>query len=296
MRARALANLLDRELLVQAAAGVRNEVTHEDLAAARRELTSQLPSGMRLDQVLARSGLDEADLNWQLREAAALRKLLKAEWDRIQVSTRDLKAVFERNPGVFDRPESVTVRHALLPLPRDATPAQVASAQARAGRLRDRLAAGESWAAVLGGPEQAGFAPGAGERYERVPRGAMQQELEAAAFALSAGGVAPPVRTSAGIHVLTVEELHPAQPATWPADSDRARAALEAALRRQVTQQFLATLRRRAKIEVFLDLPGRPAGRVGSPSAAPTAAAQGKSSAGRVAAAGAADGLRSSPK
>lgn len=281
LRARALANLLDRELLVQAAATVRSDVTHEDLAAARRELTGQLPSGVRLEQALARAGLDEADLNWQLRDAAALRKRLEAEWDRIDVSTRELKTVFDRNPGVFDRPESVTVRHALLPLPRDADPAQVAAAQARGGRLRDRLAAGESWAAVLAGSEQTGFAPGAGERYERVPRGAMQADLDAAAFALPSGGVAPPVRTAAGVNLLAVEQRHPAEPATWPADRDRIRAALEAGLRRQVTQQFLANLRRRAKIEVFLDLPGRPPGRGEPPTTAPAAAAQGKSSARR---------------
>jgi parvulin-like peptidyl-prolyl isomerase len=279
-RARALANLMDRELLVQAAASVRSEVTHADLAAARRELTGQLPSGMRLEQVLARSGLDEADLNWQLRDAAALRKRLEAEWERIDVSTRALKAVFERNPGVFDRPESVTVRHALLPLPRDADPALLATAQARAGRLRDRLAAGESWAAVLAGSELADCAPGAGERYERVPRGAMQADLDAAAFALSAGGMAPPVRTPAGIHLLAVEQRHPAQPATWPADIDRIRGALEAGLRRRVTQQFLANLRRRAQINVLIDLPGRPAGRAEAPPANP-AADQGKSSAER---------------
>lgn len=295
LSARALANLMDRELLVQAAATSRVEVTHEELAAARRELAGQLPPGVRLEQALARAGLDEADLNWQLRDAAALRKRLEAEWRRIDVSTRDLKTVFGRNPGVFDRPEAVTVRHALLPLPPDADPVQVAAAQARAARMRDRLAAGESWADVLAGSEPTGCAPGAGERYERVPRGAMQADLEAAAFAEPVGGVARPVRTAAGIHLLTVEKRHPAEPATWPAASDRVRAALEAGLRRQVSQQFLANLRRRAKIEVFLDLPGRPAGRADPLPEAP-AAAQGKSSVGRAAVAAEAAALESSWK
>ncbi len=124
----------------------------------------------------------------------------------IQVDTvfteEELRRIYEdRAAGV-----EVRARHILLPLARDADAATVDSVLEFAGGLRERILAGEEFAALAGEFSQDPGSAGQGGDLGFFRRGQMVPAFDSAAFSLAPGEVSDPVRTGFGVHVLRVEE------------------------------------------------------------------------------------------
>ena len=206
----------------------------------------------QLDRALDEQGLDRPGFRRQLRRDIEAFRLLELKVKtRIKVTDEDVKSWYQSHPKEFAGDERVHARHIFLPVPAGASPTEEAGIRAQADQVLERLKAGEDFAAVA---KQVSKGPSAAEGGELgfVKRGAIQPELERAAFALEAGQVSPLVRTRSGYHILKVEERKTG--ATLPFDEvkDAIRDRLASERVESQRAQYLTELRKDAVVEVRL--------------------------------------------
>ncbi|HEU4383107.1 MAG TPA: peptidylprolyl isomerase [Anaeromyxobacteraceae bacterium] len=206
----------------------------------------------QLDRALEEQGLDRQSFRRQLRRDIEAFRILEIKVKaRIKVTDEDVKSYYQSHPKDFAGDERVHLRHIFLPVPSGASPAEEAGVRAQADQVLQRLASGEDFAAVA---KQVSQGPSAAEGGELgfVKRGAIQPELERAAFALDAGQVSPVVRTKSGFHILKVEERKSggALPLEEVKDAIRDRLSNERVESQRA--QYLAELRKDAVVEVRL--------------------------------------------
>lgn len=118
-----------------------------------------------------------------------------------------LRALYEERIDDFIEPEQRRIRHILLAVPVDADAGATAEIRSKASTLRERIVAGESFAAIA---QEASEDPGsaaAGGDLGLVGRGIMDPAFEQAAFDLQPDVVSEPVRSRFGYHLIEVTEL-----------------------------------------------------------------------------------------
>lgn len=147
--------------------------------------------------------------------------------DRAQLlaaTTADPSAIstyYDEHLGQYTTPERRALSHILVVVPKDAAPEQVLAAQKQIQTLKTQLDAGADFADLARRHSQdPGSAPTGGD-LGSYTRGALEIPLDQAAFALAAGTVSEPVRSSFGWHLLRVGRITPAQVQPLAAVSDQ---------------------------------------------------------------------------
>lgn len=141
----------------------------------------------------------------------------------------ELLALFEERGNALSEPERVRARHILVLVAADASGEEESEARGRAEAARDRIAAGEDFAAVaLDVSEDVGTASNGGE-LGLFARGDNDAALDEAAFGLDPGSVSEVIRSGYGFHIVQVDEKIAAVPASF--DANRLDLAREGATR-----------------------------------------------------------------
>jgi hypothetical protein len=195
--------------------------------------------------------------------------------NRIKVSEEDMQHHYKTHPAAFGGEEELHVGHLFLPLAEDAPPQAVRAAEAEAARIRERLRAGEDFAA-LARQHSAGPAAEHGGDLGWLRRGGIQKALEDAFVGLADGEISQPVRLGPGLHLFKVVERRRAGGKSYEQAKEEIRELLFQDQSSSYRDQYLAELRRDASIDVRLPelreaLPAAPA------RAAPLRTAEGRS-------------------
>lgn len=146
----------------------------------------------------------------------------------------ELEKLFSERQAELSQPERVHARHILVPVASDASEADLAAAREKAQAARDRILAGEDFAAVAAEVSGDTATASLGGDLGTFARGVNDPALDDAAFALEAGGVSEVVRSVHGFHVIRVDEKRPAETATYAAH--RLALAREGAMRERATK------------------------------------------------------------
>jgi peptidyl-prolyl cis-trans isomerase SurA len=185
---------------------VAEEEIDAAIAAVREEnhLSEEL-----LDRLLRERGITREDYRREIQAQIRLSKLVRQEIGaRMTVSDEEIAAYFAEHRQEWRRPAKVRVRHLLVPLPADASPAEVESARAKAAALHAKAVGGADFADLVRA-ETPGAPPGVDPLSGEIARGELFADLEQAAFALPVGGISEPVRGPAGFHIVQVAEKIP---------------------------------------------------------------------------------------
>lgn len=156
---------------------------------------------------MAQEGVPTAQLREELRSQLLLQRVRDRELDaRVKISDAEVEQFMrEQQESTNLDALEINLGHVLVAVPEGANAAQVSALQARAQRVAERARAGGDFSALAqefsDAPERAsggqlGLRPA--ERYPGLFMDAVQ--------ALPVGGVAGPVRSGAGFHVLKVLE------------------------------------------------------------------------------------------
>ena len=135
--------------------------------------------------------------------------------DGVKADDDELRALFESDPERFVTPEKREVSHILVSVPPDAGEDDVARARERLAALGGRVVAGESFEDLAREHSDDPGSAAAGGALGFIERGMMVPEFEAAAFALAAGEVSEPVRTSFGWHLVKATSVQESASATF---------------------------------------------------------------------------------
>jgi peptidyl-prolyl cis-trans isomerase SurA len=243
VRTEILREMVDEALLVAMARRDTIELTDGELEAELERrvgaLREQHGSAEALDRALAAEGLTLAELRDLYRDDIERRllaeKAVRQEVHaKIDVTWREVEDYYDENADEVARvPEAYRIAGILV------TPGVSEAAKRRAiermTEVRDRLAAGEDFAALAREFSEDGSAAAGGE-LGRFGRGMMVPEFEEAAFALEPGEVSGIVPTRFGFHIIEVLEKDDesvrarhilARVEPGPEDEERARAKAE---------------------------------------------------------------------
>ncbi len=123
----------------------------------------------------------------------------------VVIGEGEVESHYERTRARYARKESASVSQILLKLPADAKEDQIEASKKRLEDLRARVLKGEKFPALAKAHSEGPEAKQGGD-LGTFSRGQMLPELERVAFALKAGEVSAPVRTTFGMHLLWARE------------------------------------------------------------------------------------------
>ncbi len=174
-----------------------------------------------IEQVKKNNRLSDEDLKTALsREGQTLlsyKASVKAEMEkseiidrqvrrRVNITDEDVERYYKLNSKNYRSNERARIRHILLALTEKAPPERVESVMAQAKLLRQRIAAGEDFAA-LAREFSEGAGREAGGEIGWINRGTLIAGIEEMAFQkLSVGQVSEPFRTAMGVHIVKLED------------------------------------------------------------------------------------------
>ncbi|HFD78953.1 MAG TPA: peptidylprolyl isomerase [Gammaproteobacteria bacterium] len=125
----------------------------------------------------------------------------------IEVDEEALRAYYEEKKESLARKEQRRARHILIQVPADADDATVGKARKEAEDLLQQIRKGADFAKLA---KEHSDDPGSASRGGDLgffARGAMVPEFDKAVFALEKGGIAGPVRTQFGFHIIQLTDI-----------------------------------------------------------------------------------------
>ena len=260
-----LTQLVQQKLVDQYAAEKKITVSDDEIAKKEDEIKAKYPPG-QFEQILKQQGLTEADVHNILRQTIIIEKAVDPQ---IKVSDTDIKAYFDKNRALLDKPEQVRARHILV------------ADLKTANEVEAKLKAGGDFAALAKQYSTDPSTKDKGGELGFFGKGQMVPSFQAAAFASPINAITAPVKSPFGYHIIQVEEKKPAIKATVASAHDQIVAQLKQQQQSQQIPIFLQQLKSTAKIDVYDDnlkdafpspLPAAAAPDASSASAAPAAA------------------------
>ncbi|HJY81238.1 MAG TPA: peptidylprolyl isomerase [Candidatus Binatia bacterium] len=185
---------------------------------------------------------------------------------RVNVTPQDIERYYKAHAADYAQAEQVRVRDIFLPLSRSAPTEEERRVMQQIEDIRKRAVAGEDFA-TLADTYSAVSRPGEGGDLGYFKKDQMPKDIEDVAFSLKPGDISQPFRTSAGVHLLKVEEhSQGGQGKLDEATTEQIKTTLyNDALRQRYQRWFQDDLRFRHQIENFLTTSARgsssPAGR-----------------------------------
>ncbi|MHB8418375.1 MAG: peptidylprolyl isomerase [Myxococcales bacterium] len=255
MLRQSLQTLIDERLLEEQLKSANITVSEEDLQASIADVMriNGIADQKQFAAALEHEGMTMDSYRQSLRRQLEKMKLLSLRvHPQVKVSETDLQDEYQKEYMQQGGEEEVRARHILVKLPKDASAAERALALQKAKSLRQRLAAGESFAELARKFSDGPSAADGGE-LGWFKRGVMVPEFEAAAFALPRGDVSEPVLTHFGYHLIQVEDRRRTGPPPLDKVKEQLRQKLTQRETEKLTADFLASLRKDASIEIKMD-------------------------------------------
>ena len=148
---------------------------------------------------------------------------------QVTVPQAEIEAFYKQNLAQYTTPEQVGASHILLKIEGK----DEAAVRKQAEEISKRAKAGEDFAALAKQFSEDDSNNATGGSLGEFGRGTMVPEFEQAAFAMKAGDISDPVKTSFGYHIIKVEKSQPAT--TRPVEAVRSE--IEEQLKWQKAQQ-----------------------------------------------------------
>jgi len=196
----AIAFLVQRVQLAQAAEDLGVEVTDKDVAARLDQIKKQYFGGdeKRYTKQLKQQGLTDEQVRRDVRANVISEKIFAEVTKDVKVTDADVQKYYNDNKAQYGTPESRDVRHILV------------KTRAQADKLYDQLKGGADFAALAKKYSQDPGSKDQGGKYT-VVKGQTVAPFEQTAFLLEKNEISRPVKTQYGYHIIQpLSEVKPA--------------------------------------------------------------------------------------
>ena len=202
--------VLERSILEKAQLQAAREIglKVDDLAVAQAEQGVARQNGVSLEEMhrrLAADGMSPQSFREDLRSQLLLQRLREREVEaRVRVSEFDIDQYLQSQQSAATQgTTAIDLAQVLVPIPENASPADIAQLQMRAQSVADKARAGEDFAALARTYSAASESANGGamgmRSVDRYP-----ELFVTATQALPVGAIAGPLRSGAGFHILKV--------------------------------------------------------------------------------------------
>lgn len=254
LRGQVLDELVNEELIYQAAFEARIEVEEKELDAAIKDIRDQNKlDEAAFQQALVAQGYSYSayrqDIRRQLTRVKAMNQLVAP---KVSVSDDQVRQRYDQMVRRSEAVSAVRLSHILFALPERPSESQVAEAKAKAAAAIARVKGGEDFGEVAKAvSEDAASKPGGGE-LGWIERGSLDPQWESVVFAMEKGEVRGPVSGPTGLHVFFVSEVKRNDMKPFEELKEQLRGELRRREMDKQTQQWIEDLRKKAFIDVKL--------------------------------------------
>jgi parvulin-like peptidyl-prolyl isomerase len=251
LRLQTLEDMINEELIVQAAAEAKIEVEPKEVDAALAEIKQQNKlSDADFEEAVAAQGFTmsayKADLRRQLTRLKAVNALVR---ERVSVTDEDVRARYDALVRRSESVRAVRLSHILSAVPEKASDSVLAAAKEKAASAVQRIRAGEDFALVAADlSDDASTASGGGE-LGWIERGSLSPEWETIIFAMEENEVRGPVNGPQGLHVFFVQEVKRTEIKPFEELKDQIKTELIRRGMEKQTALFIEELRRKAYVD-----------------------------------------------
>ncbi len=209
LRSQLLEDMINEELIVQAADEARIELEANDVDAALDEIKKQNKlDDKQFAAALAAQGYTlsayKNDIRRQLVRLKAVNQLVRA---KVKISDEDVRAKYDAMVRRSESVSAVQLSHILFEVPTKGTDAQLAAAKEKAAAALLRVQNGEDFAAVAMELSEDAATKASGGALGWIERGTARPEWEAVVFSMDKGEVRGPISGPTGLHVFYVSEV-----------------------------------------------------------------------------------------
>jgi parvulin-like peptidyl-prolyl isomerase len=249
-----LDEMVNEELIVQAAESAKIEVDSAEVQAALDEIkTNNKLDDAALQQALAQQGYTlqtyKADLRRQLLRLRAVNQLVAP---KVTVTDEDVKARYDELARRSASVSAVRLSHILIKLPEHPTEQEIAQGNEAAATAINRVKGGAAFADVAKEVSQDPSTATTGGELGWFERGSINPDWEPIVFAMEKGDVRGPVKGPDGLHVFYVSEIKKSALKPFPEMKEQLSRELRRREMDKATQTWLDELRKKAYIDIKL--------------------------------------------
>jgi peptidyl-prolyl cis-trans isomerase SurA len=249
-----LDEMVNEELIVQAAEQSKIEVDSSEVQAALDEIKQQNnldDSG--LQQALVQQGYSmqnyKADLRRQLLRFRAVNTIVSP---KVNITEEDIRARYDQMQRRSEQVSAVRISDILIKLPDHPTEQQITDAKAKASSALDRVKGGEDFAAVAKDVSDDDSTKASGGELGWFERGSVNPDWEGIVFAMDKDEVRGPVNGPQGLYVLKVTEVKKSDLKPYAEMKEQLSRELRRRELDKQTQTWVDELRKKAYIDIKL--------------------------------------------
>jgi len=250
-----LDEMVNEELIVQAAEAAKIEIESSEVQAALDEIKQQNSlDDAGLAAALAGQGYTLANYRQEMRrQLLRFRAVNQLVAPKVQITDEDVRARYDQMARRTEQVQAVKLAHMLFRLPEHPTEQQIAEAKDRAGKALARVKAGEEFAKVAATESEDDSTKATGGELGWFQRGSMANpEWEPIVFAMEKGDVRGPVTGPQGFHVFQVTEVKRSDLKPFPEMKEQLQRELRRREMDKQTQTWVDDLRKKAYIDIKL--------------------------------------------
>ena len=245
-----LDDMINEELIVQAADEAKLEVTAKEIQSALEEIKKQNKlDDDGLKRALAMQGYTMAsyrkDVRRQILRMRAINMLVRP---RVSVTDEDVRARYDEMSRRSEAVSRVHLQHILIALPDQPTEQQIAAAKARAAEVIEKAKSGTPFAELAKQYSDDDKTRDDGGDLGWIERGSIATEWEVIVFAMAKGEVRGPITGPRGFHVFHVSEIEQSKLDSFDKVKEKLRNELYSREMDKQTQLWMEELRKKAHV------------------------------------------------
>ncbi len=249
-----LDEMVNEELIVQAAESAKIEVETSEVQAALDEIKQQNNlDDAGLAQALSAQGYTlqnyKADLRRQLMRLRAVNTIVQP---KIQITDEDIKARFDQMQRRSEAVSAVRLSDILIKLPDHATEQQINEGKAKAGKAVERVKGGEDFVAVAKDMSDDVSTKDTGGELGWFERGSINPDWEQVVFSMEKGDTRGPVTGPQGLYVFQVTDVKKSELKPFAEMKEQLTRELKRRELDKQTETWVQELRKKAYIDIKL--------------------------------------------
>lgn len=247
-----LESLIGRAVLYQESQRRGIEVSDATVNERLESIKKRFPEEESFRDMLEEMHLTEEVLKTQLRKGIAIQELVQREViNRIEISDKETKDFYDKNPDLFKQPERIQARHILIKVEEGASEAEKVEAIKNIKDIQKELQKGGDFAALAKKYSQCPSGADGGD-LGYFARGQMVKPFEDAAFSMKDGEISDIVETTFGYHLIQVGDRKPEAISKYEDVKDKLVPYLKRVNAGTEAEKYIERLKKKAKIERFL--------------------------------------------
>jgi parvulin-like peptidyl-prolyl isomerase len=254
LRTQVLDEMVNEELIIQAAGTSKVEVSAKEVQSALEEIKKQNNlDDNQLAEALRLQGYNMAsyrqDVRRQILRMRAVNTMVRP---RVTVTDDDVRGRYDSMNRRSAAVKRIKLRHILIGLPDRPTEAQVAEAKRRAADIIAKVRSGTDFARMAADQSADESTRYSGGELGWIERGSIDTEWEVIVFAMSKNEVRGPITGPKGLHVFQVTDLERSQHKPFAEMKEQLRNEIYRKEMDRQTRLWLDELHEKAHIQVKL--------------------------------------------